>query len=163
MGNDQGSGFALPGTNPSLIPPGTSEEFIADLRKRFHYHDDELKVIHQTFADLAKRSPGDVIDKPTFLKFFPLPGLLGERLFTVFDSKHTGVVDFEEFLQWVLVGGGAGRVSKVVRAPASSRRRCRDVVRTSRERCGGALRGRCDVATSPSARAPRLLSLPPVS
>lgn len=76
--------------------------------------------------DLSSRSPGETIDKDSFLKLFPLPGLLGgacnapiisyllgvsvtlspsshfrttERLFHLFDRKETGVVDYEEFLQ----------------------------------------------------------------
>ena len=58
----------------------------------------ELEMVRGTFKDLALRSPGRVIDKATFLRFFPLPGLLGERLFKVFDRKNTGAVDFEEFV-----------------------------------------------------------------
>ena len=38
------------------------------------------------------------MDKSTFIKFFNLPGLLGERLFFVFDKKKNGVIDFEEFI-----------------------------------------------------------------
>ena len=34
----------------------------------------------------------------TFLQYFPLPGLLGERLFAVFDKKQIGEVDYEEFV-----------------------------------------------------------------
>jgi hypothetical protein len=37
------------------------------------------------------------IDRHTFLRAFPLPGLLGERLFTVFDSKADGAIDWAEF------------------------------------------------------------------
>ena len=38
------------------------------------------------------------MDKATFLDFFNVPKLLGERLFQVFDQKKTGVIDLEEFL-----------------------------------------------------------------
>ena len=38
------------------------------------------------------------MDKSTFIKFFNMPGMLGERLFAVFDIKKNGVIDFEEFL-----------------------------------------------------------------
>ncbi len=58
----------------------------------------ELDLLRKSFKDLAQRSPGKTIDKETFLKFFPLPGLHGERLFHVYDTKHTGVIDFEEFI-----------------------------------------------------------------
>ena len=72
---------------------------VAMYRKRLRtFGADEKRMIERTFQDLALRSPGKVIDKGTFLKFFPLPGLLGERLFKVFDRKQTGVIDFEEFV-----------------------------------------------------------------
>lgn len=32
------------------------------------------------------------------MRYFPLPGLLGERLFAVFDRKKNGVIDWEEFI-----------------------------------------------------------------
>lgn len=38
------------------------------------------------------------IDKETFLQYFPLNGLLGERLFAQFDLKKTGYIDFDEFI-----------------------------------------------------------------
>lgn len=43
-----------------------------------------------THPDLAARSPGATMDKNTFLQLFDIPGMLGERLFSVFDSKKTG-------------------------------------------------------------------------
>jgi len=63
----------------------------------------ELDMLKKSFKDLAQRSPGKTIDKETFLKFFPLPGLHGERLFHLFDNKHTGTIDFEEFLAGMAV------------------------------------------------------------
>jgi Ca2+-binding EF-hand superfamily protein len=59
---------------------------------------DELHVLYQTWMDLADRSNGKGIDKDTFLQYFPLMGLLGERLFAQFDLKRTGYIDFEEFI-----------------------------------------------------------------
>eukprot|EP01083_Nonionella_stella_P010218 29193_1 len=38
------------------------------------------------------------MSKETFLQYFALPGILGERLFAVFDAKKNGVIDFEEFV-----------------------------------------------------------------
>ncbi|KAA0172635.1 hypothetical protein FNF27_05859 [Cafeteria roenbergensis] len=58
----------------------------------------ELTVLRSTFNELSERSPGTTIDKHTFLKAFPWPGLLGERLFDMFDTKKTGAVDYEEFI-----------------------------------------------------------------
>ena len=55
-------------------------------------------MLDQMFHEMAVRSPDDTIAKDTFLKFFDLPGVLGDRLFEVFDTKKTGVIDFEEFM-----------------------------------------------------------------
>uniref|UniRef100_A0A7S2RX58 Calmodulin n=1 Tax=Mucochytrium quahogii TaxID=96639 RepID=A0A7S2RX58_9STRA len=63
----------------------------------------ELDMLKKSFKDLAQRSPGKTIDKETFLKFFPMPGLHGERLFKVFDHKMTGVIDYEEFVTGLAV------------------------------------------------------------
>ena len=64
--------------------------------RRFTPH--EVRVLKETFKDLAQRSPGKTVDKATFLHFFPLPGSLGERLFMMFDRKNTGVIDYDEFM-----------------------------------------------------------------
>ena len=58
----------------------------------------EIGILDQIFHEMAVRSPNDTIAKDTFLKFFDLPGVLGDRLFEVFDTKKTGVIDFEEFI-----------------------------------------------------------------
>jgi len=48
---------------------------------------------------MAKRSPDpETVSKETFLSVYKLPGILGERVFKVFDKKKSGVIDFEEFL-----------------------------------------------------------------
>ena len=47
---------------------------------------------------MAARSEDEVVDRLSFLRFFHLPGLLGERLFEKFDIKNNGHIDFEEFL-----------------------------------------------------------------
>ncbi|CBN79428.1 n/a [Ectocarpus siliculosus] len=59
----------------------------------------EIKVIKETFKDLCHVNGGSMrIDKETFLQYLPLPGLLGERLFAVFDKKSSGEIDYEEFV-----------------------------------------------------------------
>jgi serine/threonine-protein phosphatase 2B regulatory subunit len=63
----------------------------------------ELGLLEKMFRDLAKRSPGKTMDKATFLALFKLPGMLGERLFRVFDQKKNGVIDWEEFLDGMKV------------------------------------------------------------
>jgi hypothetical protein len=43
-----------------------------------------FKEIH-CILDLARKNKGKAIDKETFLQLFNLPGIVGERLFHVFD------------------------------------------------------------------------------
>jgi hypothetical protein len=43
-------------------------------------------------------STGRGVDKETFLQYFPLNGLLGERLFAQFDTKKSGYIDFDGFI-----------------------------------------------------------------
>eukprot|EP00485_Elphidium_margaritaceum_P004278 CAMPEP_0202696214 /NCGR_PEP_ID=MMETSP1385-20130828/9518_1 /ASSEMBLY_ACC=CAM_ASM_000861 /TAXON_ID=933848 /ORGANISM="Elphidium margaritaceum" /LENGTH=913 /DNA_ID=CAMNT_0049352331 /DNA_START=76 /DNA_END=2817 /DNA_ORIENTATION=- len=62
------------------------------------YNEKELTLLDRMFQDLAKRSPDKTMSKETFLEYFSLPGILGERLFDVFDTKKNGVIDFEEFV-----------------------------------------------------------------
>jgi serine/threonine protein kinase/Ca2+-binding EF-hand superfamily protein len=62
------------------------------------FDQDELHVLKKTWQDLADRSNGKGIDKDTFLQYFPLHGLLGERLFAQFDSHKRGYIDFDEFI-----------------------------------------------------------------
>lgn len=59
------------------------------------------------FNDLAKKSTGESINKDTFLSVYQLPvrfmkGLLGERLFSYFDTKKSGLLDFELFITGIL-------------------------------------------------------------
>jgi len=62
------------------------------------FDSDEIVVLQKTWQDLAERTNGKGIDKETFLQYFPLNGLLGERLFAQFDTKGNGYIDFEEFI-----------------------------------------------------------------
>lgn len=60
----------------------------------------ELGVLKKIFRDLATRhEPKTSIDKETFLKYFNVPGMLGERLFIVFDRKQSDEIDYEEFMR----------------------------------------------------------------
>ncbi|CAM9376386.1 unnamed protein product [Chrysoparadoxa australica] len=64
----------------------------------------EIKLIKATFKDLCQLSGESTrIDKETFLQYFPLPGLLGERLFAVFDKKIIGEIDYEEFVSGLAI------------------------------------------------------------
>ena len=63
----------------------------------------ELHVLKKTWEDLADRNDGKGIDKEIFLQYFPLTGLLGERLFAQFDMKGNGLIDFDEFVTGLAV------------------------------------------------------------
>ncbi|CAE7897924.1 ncsA, partial [Symbiodinium sp. KB8] len=60
----------------------------------------ERVSIQALFKDLTSRSEdGQTVDKETFLMVFPLPGLLGEQLFAVFDSTNgQGKLVYEDFI-----------------------------------------------------------------
>jgi serine/threonine protein kinase/Ca2+-binding EF-hand superfamily protein len=62
------------------------------------FGDDELFILKQTWADMAERNDGRGIDKDTFLQYFPVNGLLGERMFVSFDTKGTGFIDLDDFV-----------------------------------------------------------------
>jgi len=61
---------------------------------------DKVTRIRHIFDELARQSStsDDKIDKESFLRYFPLPGMMGERLFSVFDKDGDGTLDFQEFL-----------------------------------------------------------------
>lgn len=58
-----------------------------------------VSVLKEMFKELAEQSDnkGRTLDKETFLKYFPLPGVLGERLFDLFDADGSQTIDFQEF------------------------------------------------------------------
>lgn len=37
------------------------------------------------------------------MRFFTLPGLLGERLFLKFDTTGSGTIDFDEFIRGISI------------------------------------------------------------
>ena len=68
-------------------------------RAAMRFDRDEFDVLRQTFRDLARRKDNhDTIDKETFLQYFPLPGLLGERLFEAFDRSKSGEITYDDFI-----------------------------------------------------------------
>jgi Ca2+-binding EF-hand superfamily protein len=69
-----------------------------------HLREDEREVLVRIFCNLAERSEDNTIDKDTFLIFFKLPGILGERLWQKFDKYNTEVIDLEEFLLGLALG-----------------------------------------------------------
>ncbi len=56
--------------------------------------------LREVYFDLAKRSsdPKKGIDKSTFNSYYKLPGIIGDRLFHVFNNSKTGFIDLEEFI-----------------------------------------------------------------
>ncbi|KAK2198460.1 bifunctional EF-hand domain/Pleckstrin homology domain/Protein kinase domain/Protein kinase-like domain superfamily/EF-Hand 1 [Babesia duncani] len=64
---------------------------------------DEVEVLQKIFRELASRSNSIGIDKETFLHYFNLPGLWGERLFKKFDLNGSDRVEWDEFLIGIAV------------------------------------------------------------
>ncbi|TMW62159.1 hypothetical protein Poli38472_009652 [Pythium oligandrum] len=60
--------------------------------------EEEIHLLRETFKGLANVKNGAAVDKETFLKCFPLPGLLGERLFEVIDKDGSGSIGYNEFV-----------------------------------------------------------------
>ena len=60
----------------------------------------KVSRMRQIFDELTRQSSttGDRVDKTSFLRYFPLPGMMGERLFSVFDRDGNGSIDFPEFM-----------------------------------------------------------------
>jgi len=76
----------------------------SDLREDYRkaltrFNRGKVALVRSIFKNLTEASVGGrTIDKATFLQYFPLPGIMGERLYAVFDRDHSGGVDFQEFL-----------------------------------------------------------------
>ena len=63
------------------------------------------QYLKQVWKDLSGRKKGDKegIDKITFQKYYELPGLISERLFSVFDSKGAGYLSLNDFIDNMLI------------------------------------------------------------
>jgi len=94
------------GVGKSSVRVGSGELSEKDLRRRCKLHpvcEREVRMLRILFSDLSARSPGEAIDKTTFLQFFTLPvlfpqGLLGERLFDCFDRHKNSAISFDDLL-----------------------------------------------------------------
>ncbi|KAJ7384195.1 hypothetical protein OS493_023524 [Desmophyllum pertusum] len=63
------------------------------------FSDTEVQSMVRVYNNLAALSPRDkFIDRNTFMHYFPLDGVLAERLFTAFDKDRNGRIDCDEFL-----------------------------------------------------------------
>ena len=68
-------------------------DFLVKNTSAFHIY------LKQLWNDLSKRekSTKDGIDRISFGKYYVLPGLISERLFSVFDSKNKGYLTVDDF------------------------------------------------------------------
>ena len=55
-------------------------------------------MLRLLFDSLSKGATPHMLEKHEFLQLFPVAGLIGERLFSLFAGKHAARIDFEEFL-----------------------------------------------------------------
>lgn len=62
------------------------------------FSSDELYILKKVWQDLSERSDHMGVCKQTFLKYIPMNGLLGERLFLQFDREDTGYISQESFI-----------------------------------------------------------------
>ncbi|GBE61937.1 calcium dependent kinase CDPK7 [Babesia ovata] len=83
-----------------LLKNGNSDKERLQVCSR-RFDSSELEVLHKLYKELASRSQTNGIDKETFLQYFDLPGLWGERLFRHFDTNDSGDVELGEFLSGV--------------------------------------------------------------
>ena len=76
---------------------------LSKIRKSLQIEDEELlnKYLKEIWSDLSKRSVEESakgINKITFNKYYDLPGIISERLFTLFDKDKDGVLNLQEFV-----------------------------------------------------------------
>ena len=58
------------------------------------------QYLKQVWKDLSSRTKGEKegIDKITFQKYYELPGLISERLFSVFDTSRNGYLSLNNII-----------------------------------------------------------------
>ena len=63
------------------------------------------QYLKQVWKDLSGRTQENKegIDKITFQKYYELPGLISERLFSVFDSSNRGYLSLNDFIDNMLI------------------------------------------------------------
>lgn len=66
------------------------------------FNGEELIFLEKMFEDLAQRSvDASKMSKETFLEYFNLPGIIGGKLFKVFDTKKNNVIEYDEFVEGI--------------------------------------------------------------
>ena len=66
-----------------------------------NFNNDELHILKKIWIELSERSDCSNhigISKQIFLKYIPMNGILGERLFMKFDKEQTGFISQENFI-----------------------------------------------------------------
>lgn len=77
---------------------------LSKIRKGLQIEDEELlnKYLKEIWSDLSKRASKEDtskgINKVTFNKYYELPGIISERLFTVLDKDKDGILSLSEFV-----------------------------------------------------------------
>ena len=56
------------------------------------------QYLKQIWKDLNSRTENEGLDKITFQKYYELPGLISERIFSVFDSSDSGYLSQDDFI-----------------------------------------------------------------
>ena len=81
---------------------------LSKIRKGLQIEDKDLlkKYLKEIWSDLSKRATKEDnskgISKVTFNKYYELPGIISERLFTVFDKDKDGVLSQSEFVNGMI-------------------------------------------------------------
>ena len=74
---------------------------LSKIRKGLQIQDEELlnKYLKEIWSDLSKRTKDTKkgITKVTFNKYYDLPGIISERLFSCFDKDKDGILNLTEF------------------------------------------------------------------
>ena len=74
---------------------------LSKIRKGLQIQDEELlnKYLEEIWSDLSKRTKDTTkgITKVTFNKYYDLPGIISERLFSCFDKDKDGILNLKEF------------------------------------------------------------------
>ena len=74
---------------------------LSRIRKELQIQDEELlnKYLKEIWSDLSKRTKDTEkgISKVTFNKYYDLPGIISERLFSCFDKDKDGILNLSEF------------------------------------------------------------------
>ena len=79
---------------------------LSKIRKSLQIPDEEIlnKYLIEIWSDLSKRTKDKTrgITKVTFNKYYDLPGIISERLFSCFDTDKDGILNLNEFTNGML-------------------------------------------------------------